>query len=1616
MFHRGWLYTVVMLGLWFGGLLPLTTGPNVRAHASGSLAPSTDDSNKGLQFRLSEGAEQPQGRAFTRAVYGEPLTESDAQALLGRLKPIKAEPGDEEEFSFRDRSLPPPLTGKTISDSFPAKTRNYVSDQPAAGPLDVVRYAPEGDVPIAPHLSVTFSQPMVSRTSLDFLSAQPVPVRLSPQPSGHWRWANLDTILFEPDHRFPMATTYSIEVPAGVNSASGQTLKSARRWSFTTPAPQIKASYPTGGPRRRDQIMFIEFDQRVEPAQAMEKIHVRVTGSELRTRLASPREVDSDKEIKELVKSAPEGRWLAFRAVSDGLDDARLALPADSTVTVTIDAGMPSAEGPLVTTAGQSFSFATYGPLRVDRYECQNKDCRPRGPWTIQFTNPLDAEGFSESQVRVEPELAGMKVGTFGRRMQISGQSRPHTSYQVTLDPSIKDLFGQTLGNSAVASFDVQAGEPRLMASRPHFAILDPYGPPHYSVYSTNHSELRVSLYAVGPEDWSKYLDFKRSWLRNGDSGKSVKFGRLVLSNVVPVAGQPDEIAETPIDLSPALKSGLGQVVMIVEPTGVPAAKKQGRSMPLVVWVQITGIGLDAFVDNSDMVAWATWLKDGRPIQNARISLQSTAARSATGSDGIARLGLPAHRGSSQSLLVARAGADVAILPNLPAWRADGAGWFKTPVIDSLRWYVFDDRGIYKPGEEVHIKGWVRRVEGGKAGDVGLWSGAARRISYVVRDSQGNEVARGILTPDALGGFDTKFKLPSGMNLGEAAIEFKAQESRSLDDNTHTHSFEVEEFRRPEFEVSASVSEGPHIIGTHSDVVVKAAYYSGASLPNTEVNWNVTATPGYFTPPNRGDFSFGDWVPWWNDHQDWEQPRTGTFKGFTDSAGRHDLRIDFDSVNPARPMSIRAEASVVDANRQTWTASANLLVHPADLYVGLRSARTFVQPGEPLIIQTIVTDLAGNAITGRQVKLRAVRLEWKYRDGEWRQEEKDPSERSLISTDEPAECRFEQTVGGTYRITATVVDDKTRENRSALTVWVAGEKPPPNRDVTQEGVPLIPDRKDYRPGDTAEILVQAPFFPAEGVLTIRRSGLVSVEHFTMAGPSYPLKVPIKEEYVPNLEIAVDLNGATDSAQDGDGTSPADDDKALPMRPAFASGSLNLLVPPLARKLSVKVSPRQATLEPGAETVVDVQVQDASGTPSAGGEIALIVVDEAVLALSDYKIEDPSAIFYSLRQDGTNDYHSRRQLLLTSGGNGTGMSAGLLSPNSFTITRQPYAGDWPLPPPPCPPPPPPLPRGAPANMSRSAVGSAAVITSEGGRNRQFDHILQTNWIYMRDNFNALAIFASTVPTGIDGRAAVKVKLPDNLTRYRIMAVAVVGEKQFGYGESAITARQPLMVRPSAPRFLNFGDRFDLPILVQNQTDSPMEVKLAVRATNAELTGAYGLNVTVPANDRLEVRIPAAAARPGTARFQIAATSGWREDAAEIEIPVWAAATTEDFAAYGEIDDGAIAQPVEAPANAVPQFGGLELTTSSTQLQSLTDAVLYLTSYPYECSEQLSSRVMAIAALRDVLTAFEAKGLPTPKEMTASVARDIARLQAMQNPNGGFGFWGPDDEPWPYLSFT
>ncbi|HEX7840774.1 MAG TPA: Ig-like domain-containing protein, partial [Kofleriaceae bacterium] len=396
--------------------------------------PAKDTAAGGLELRVGSGKEGPPPFDRAKLAPARALPEADAGALLARMKPIDptgehprpagsavgvptprdtaspiaAEPQDRQRFALRGKSQPPPRTGQTIQSSFPPPAASLLpppADAAAGSELRVSRYMPEGKVPLAPELSVTFSQPMVAVTSQGDAAAT-APVKLSPQPRGTWRWIGTRTIVFHPEVRFPQATSYTVEVPAGTSSATGGKLAKPVKFTFETPPPTMVSHYPADSPQRLGAPMFVLFDQKIDPRAVLSRISLKAAGKAAAVRLLDAAEVARDKQLAALVEGArqgeQDGRWLAFRAAQD--------FPPDAAIDVEIAAGTPSAEGPGTTPKPQSFQFSTYPPLKIERSECGwNGQCAPGMPLAITFNNPIDAERFEDGQIAITPAIPDVK-------------------------------------------------------------------------------------------------------------------------------------------------------------------------------------------------------------------------------------------------------------------------------------------------------------------------------------------------------------------------------------------------------------------------------------------------------------------------------------------------------------------------------------------------------------------------------------------------------------------------------------------------------------------------------------------------------------------------------------------------------------------------------------------------------------------------------------------------------------------------------------------------------------------------------------------------------------------------------------------------------------------------------------------------------------------------------------------------------------------------------------------------------------------------------------------------------------------------------------------------------
>ena len=637
------------------------TGPSSDTIVTVFQADLGDDEPTGLTIVLSDGAAQPSEASQLPVAESTPLTADEVQQISDRLPPMEVEAGDQEDFRLPDRSLPPPRTGETIDESFPpaaAIDAPAVPDEAESGPLEVLRYAPEGPVPMAPFLNVTFSQPMVPLGTLAQLSAADVPVLLTPELPGVWKWLGTKTLSFEYESdeidRFPMSTQYTAEVPAGTTSAIGGVLPESVTWTFSTPTVSVISSVPSYGPQPRDPLIFVAFDQRVDPEAVLETISVTAGRQSYAIRLADEAEIAADSTIQRMVEQTPESRWVAFRAVD--------LFPADTTVNVVIGPGTPSAEGALTTQKAQSFSFQTYAPLRIDEARCgyYEPECPPFAPFSFFFNNPLDPAGFDASLIDVEPAIPGSVINQYGNTVEIEGLKLGNTTYRVTVSGDIRDIFGQTLGQDETHTFKTSA-MPSYLTGPDFLTTLDPSSvQPTFSVYSVNYPRLTVKAYAVEPEDWPAYLGYMRD--SRYDDNRPDPPGVEVLSQTLTVNGDDDQLTETAIDLSEALDGQTGHLIVVVETPELPILGNLfGRDQQSVIsWVQVTQIGLDALADHSELIAWASALSDGAPLEGVEVSLLRGDVSAETGADGIATLALP-EIGSS--LLIGSLGADTAILP-----------------------------------------------------------------------------------------------------------------------------------------------------------------------------------------------------------------------------------------------------------------------------------------------------------------------------------------------------------------------------------------------------------------------------------------------------------------------------------------------------------------------------------------------------------------------------------------------------------------------------------------------------------------------------------------------------------------------------------------------------------------------------------------------------------------------------------------------------------------------------------------------------------------------------------------------------------------------------------------
>ncbi len=282
---------------------------------------------------------------------------------------------------------------------------------------------------------------------------------------------------------------------------------------------------------------------------------------------------------------------------------------------------------------------------------------------------------------------------------------------------------------------------------------------------------------------------------------------------------------------------------------------------------------------------------------------------------------------------------------------------------------------------------------------------------------------------------------------------------------------------------------------------------------------------------------------------------------------------------------------------------------------------------------------------------------------------------------------------------------------------------------------------------------------------------------------------------------------------------------------------------------------------------------------------------------------------------------------------------------------------------------------------------------------------------------VAFWSGVLETDASGRARAEFQLPEFAGAVRLMAVASDRDR-FGSAEATTRVRDPLVLTPTLPRILSFGETLEVPVTVRNDTGRPgrFEVGLTV-AGAATLSGETSGALELPDGaERTAWFTVATGLEEGSVRFAFSASGNGERAAAEVAVDVRPDLPPQATSLGGALTDAETELP--APEAAFRQgsvrrrlqIGSLPLVRFGRQLSDLV-------RYPYGCMEQTLSRAFPLIYLEELAQEFEPELLDPAKggtEPAALVDDALRRVAYHQVDGGGFALWRGGREPHPWTS--
>lgn len=960
--------------------------------------------------------------------------------------------------------------------------------------------------------------------------------------------------------------------------------------------------------------------------------------------------------------------------------------------------------------------------------------------------------------------------------------------------------------------------------------------------------------------------------------------------------------------------------------------------------------------------------------------------------------------------------------------------------------YTITDRPVYRPGQKVHFKFWIRHAKYDLA-DSSDFAGSLQKIEIL--NPKGDKIFNKPMKADAYGGIEGELDLPADAALGVYQVQIPEKGGGS---------FRVEEYKKPEFEVTVDAPAEPVLLGETIQATIKAKYYFGAPVTQAKVKYKVertTYTQRWY-PVGPWDWLYGSGYWWFADDYTWypgwarwgcprpiavwwphfsHQPPEVIVDREVEIGPDGTVKVEIDTgiaqaIHPDQDHQYSITAEVVDQSRRTIVGSGSVLAARKPFTV-----TTWVDGGHYRVGDTIGVHVAGRTLDGKPVQGQGTLqlLHVSYRDGK-------PVETAVQSWKLPtnkegmAQVQARASEPGQYRLSYQLTDTKGHmiEGGYLFSILGAGFDSAQFRFNSLE---LIPDKREYQPGEKVRLLINTDRVGSTVLLFVRPTNGVYLtpEIIRLDGKSTVHEIGVVQRDMPNffIEAVTVANGQTHVQ------------------------AKEIVVPPEKRILNVAVLPSSDVYKPGQKATARIKLTDLQGRPFVGSTVVAIYDKSLEYISGGSNVPEIKEFFWKWRRDHSpqtettldrqsynlvppkkpamndlgmfgNSVAQDGETLRMGGGMGGGMAMTKSRAMMFDAVPSPAA--------------------APMAMAESLGGGMNKAMAGGAaepRQEQAGAAKPLVQPTVRTKFADTALWVGSLSTDATGTAQVSLEMPENLTTWRIKVWCMGHGTKVGEGFTDVVTRKDLIVRLQAPRFFVQKDEVVLSANVHNYLKQEKSVQVALELDGKTLTPTDALVRTVKIAPNGETRVDwrVKVAAEGEAVVRMKALTDEESDAMEQRFPSYVHGMLKMEARSGAIrpNEPAGKFTIDVPAQRRPEQTRLEVRFSPTLAGAMVDALPYMVDYPYGCTEQTLNRFLPtvvtqkilrelgldLAEIRQKRTNLNAQQLGDAQQRAAQwkclprnpvfdadevgrmVKEGVARLTEMQLSDGGWGWfsgWG------------